>query len=345
VCNQLKYNYTALMAQKRGENLESAFTAVIEPYAGEPFITGLRPVQVAGNENDALKAVAVEVKTANGHTDLCFAEGRPEKARMIGPVSVSGEFACYSTDAQGLRLATLSGGTKLDTPLVRLAVDARERTGKVLAVDYAARTAQIDSHWPASVKPQTFEIGSEGHWTDYTASAVAPAAKGTTLTMQRGADYYRSKITRVAPEKTEVDCVLNIPLGKVAGYDRNIVASNDKQTKFWRAAHINGNDFTLAGSPVSEADFAPEGVLRLWEYGVGDTVRQSTFASLRRVDAGVYELTASAGVAVAFKGKGIETSPDGTKWTPAQASPQGEWVILKVAEGQAMDSPLFLRVR
>ncbi len=38
--------------------------------------------------------------------------------------------------------------------------------------------------------------------------------------------------------------------------------------------------------------------MRLWEYGPGDTVRQSTFAHLRRVEPGVYELTADVDVEV-----------------------------------------------
>ena len=61
----------------------SAFVALVEPYAGQPFITAQRTLPVTGNEADALRAVAVEVKTANGRTDLCFADGRPEKTRRV----------------------------------------------------------------------------------------------------------------------------------------------------------------------------------------------------------------------------------------------------------------------
>jgi hypothetical protein len=41
----------------------------------------------------------------------------------------------------------------------------------------------------------------------------------------------------------------------------------------------------------------------LWEYGVGDRVRQSTFACLRRVAPGTYELTADVDVEVTFPGQ------------------------------------------
>ena len=42
----------------------NAFAAIIEPYAGEPFIISTRLADVADNEADARRAVAVEVQTA-----------------------------------------------------------------------------------------------------------------------------------------------------------------------------------------------------------------------------------------------------------------------------------------
>jgi hypothetical protein len=59
----------------------------------------------------------------------------------------------------------------------------------------------------------------------------------------------------------------------------------------------------LTGGPVSPDDFRPDNALRLWEYGVGDRVRQSTGAILRRVGPGEYELSADAGVVITLAGK------------------------------------------
>ena len=64
-----------------------------------------------------------------------------------------------------------------------------------------------------------------------------------------------------------------------------------------------GSAFALRGTPVRAADLDPAHSLRLWEYGVGDTVRQSTFVNLRRVAAGEYELTGDVDVEVTLGGK------------------------------------------
>src|SRR5438105_7033600 len=43
---------------------------------------------------------------------------------------IAGEFAFYSTDKQGLRLATLTGGTVLECPDLKLQIAHREHTDR-----------------------------------------------------------------------------------------------------------------------------------------------------------------------------------------------------------------------
>ena len=50
------------------------------------------------------------------------------------------------------------------------------------------------------------------------------------------------------------------------------------------------------------SDFGRTRGLRLWEYGVGDKVRHSTFASLRRIKPGVFELAADVDLEVTLPG-------------------------------------------
>jgi len=57
--------------------------------------------------------VAVEIKTRDGRTDVCFADGRPDQVRQIGPMKLSGQFAFHSVDDKGLRQATVVGGRVL----------------------------------------------------------------------------------------------------------------------------------------------------------------------------------------------------------------------------------------
>jgi hypothetical protein len=192
---------------------------------------------------------------------------------------------------------------------------------KVTKADYLAKTLWIDKPWPASSllvptlrrgddksaapaatfslparTPPVFEIGVPGHWTTYAALSVAPDGNGAKITVENGADYFRSPIEEVKPEEGLVRCALNPAMGNRPGINKGWVASDDEMKTFWRADLVADKTFKLTGAPVTKEAFGPAGVLRLWEYGVGDTVRQSTFASLRRVAPGEFELTADVDV-------------------------------------------------
>jgi hypothetical protein len=342
----IPYTFTNLFVQQRSEaETDAVFPALIEPYVGEPFVTSRQLLSVRDNEQDALRAVALEVKTKNGHTDLLFADGRPGKIRQVGrqqsAVSVSGEFAYCSTDANGLRQATITGGVLLQTPTVTLKLAARERTGKVTQADYAGKTMVIDQAWPAAslLGQRTFEIGRPGRMTTYTIGTAKADAKTTRITVTEGAQLYLSRVTAVNAEKRQVQCVLAMPPtvrdDNRPGASKYWVAANEAGTKFWRAVYLgpagasdtkadagaaanagaeggaekadaedaaaNTYVFQLDGA-VSDADFGHAGGFCLFEYGVGDTVRQSVTASLRRVDPGEYELTADVDVEVTLPG-------------------------------------------
>jgi hypothetical protein len=298
--NPIHYHFTQLMVLRKGQDLETAFAAVIEPYAGEPLITGRRALTVAGNDSDAQRAVAVEVTTRNGHTDLCFADGRPEKTRVIEGTGlrVAAEFAYLSVDKEGVRQASISGGTLLQTPAVTLSVARRERTAAVIGADYARRALVTDAKWPAAARGRLIEIGTPQHRAAYHVVEIADDPKGSRLTLDSGADMVRTRVTRVAPGGV-VNADLSGTIRKRG--TSNWVASNESCTRFWRAAP-QGGGFTLTGAPVAAEDFQPSGVLRLWEYGIGDTLRQSTFVNLRRVEGG-WEAQGDVDVEITLAGK------------------------------------------
>jgi len=303
--NPIQYRLKQLMAQRRGvkgKRLESAFVAVIEPYADRPFITSTRLLPIAGNDTDALRAVALEVKTTNGRTDVCFVNGQPEKTRKMDGMTVSGEFAYVSADARGLRLATLTGGKTLEAPAVRIKTESRERTGKIVKVGYAAKTLWVDTAWPETSTPSVVEIIAPGRRTTYTVTEAKRDGDLTRMKLLGAAEAYRSRIARVVPADGRVDCALDF-MNAMGGATKGWTASNEAQTHFWRADHLGGNDFKLAGGAVSEKAFAPDGVLRLWEYGVGDTVRRSTFVSVRRTADGAHEIDADVDCTVTLGGK------------------------------------------
>jgi len=347
VCTQWGYRINCLMVQRRGSgDFASVFPAVIEPYAGEPLVVGKRALAIEDNDQDALRAVAVEIKTRAGNTDVCFFDGRPEKRRRAGPLTVSGQFAYHSIDAQGLRQATLSGGTLLEAPTVRIAAAAAERSGKIVAADYFGKTIRIDQVWPASRRPHLVEIGAMpaefdgAYTTSYTATAVDPEKEGSTLRFFHGSDLFRSRILRVDQSKATVTCALDSPR-PLQGVRRGPVASNEQLTKFWRVASISDQVVELDGGPVLAADFAPDNALRLWEYGVGDRVRQTTCVSLRRLEQEVYEVTADVPASLSLQARQVQVSRDGKTWTALRGNSANGWFTLELQPG---DAPVRLKI-
>jgi len=343
VCHKCGYQYTCSMVRKEGRNLESVFPSIVEPYLGEPFIIERTSLAIGDNERDALRAVAVEVKTGAGSTDICFADGRPEKIRRAGPLRIAAEFAFHSVDAGGLRQATLTGGTLLESPLVRIALRERERTGRVLRADHAGRKLWVDRAWPEGRGERIFEIGLPGRMTTYTASRVIPEGEGALIEVTQGSDYFRSPVLEVNPGDGTVRCALGIALGLQPGIDRDWVASDDGASRYWRADYLGGGMFRLKGAPVRMEDFGKARALRLWEYGPGDGVRQSTFASLRRLEKNVFELTADTGVTLALPGSGVEASTDRIGWRSLEARQErGKTVVTIPRPGEGK---VYLRIR
>lgn len=54
---------------------------------------------------------------------------------------------------------------------------------------------------------------------------------------------------------------------------------------------------------MSASDFEPANAVRIWEYGTGDTLRQSTHVSVRRMDDGTYEVHGDTDAEVTVNGK------------------------------------------
>ncbi|MEI8313784.1 MAG: hypothetical protein WCH98_23820, partial [Verrucomicrobiota bacterium] len=297
---QIPYRFTQSMLQRRaaGGNaepgkLESLFTAIIEPYSGEPFLTSKRSLLIAGNEKDAIRASAVEVETRNGHRDVIFADGRPYKNRAMetgaGNIQVTAEYAFYSTDANGLRLATLTGGTLLQGDALKLVLPAREIKATIVKVDYAAKSFVTDKPLPPAAVGGIVNILPPGHSAAFTIQSITTEGEGSRVTLTRSADFYRSEITRLSEKPPEVVGALGLlpELHNCVG----MTLTNDDASKTWRVTGGANSSFIPDG-PVAKKDFEPSNRVRLWEYGVGNAVGIAATASVRRMEKNTFELIA-----------------------------------------------------
>ncbi|MFW6163024.1 MAG: hypothetical protein ACODAJ_09660 [Planctomycetota bacterium] len=316
--------------------------------AGEPFVASTRLLAVGKPGPVPGRAVAVGVKTTNGHTDVCFADAEPGQMRVIDEVGlqVAGEFAFVSTDAQGLRQATLVGGTALRGPQVRIEADAAGRWARVVKVDYPGKRLWLDGRWPARSRPLAFELGlpDRGHMTTYTALRITPAEGGSVLHLQRGADYYRSEIKAVEADGV-VRCALKPLCDTIRGKRKGWVASDEERTRFWRAHHLGGTAFRLTGGPVNREAFGEQGVLRLWEYGVGDVASHRTSVSLRRVGPDRFELIADVGGKLSLRAASAQFSTDGQAWQALKGQSADGWLTVPIPVEKLSDGPLLLRIQ
>ena len=349
VCQRWDYHYSVLHVQRRGAegaDLETAFTALIEPYVGEPFIAGAELLEVRNNEADAERAVALAVRTTNGHTDLCLADGRPTQQRVVagpqGEVRFSGEFGYLSYDDKGLRQAALTGGTLLLAGDLAIETPQREYTGVIEQADYLNKTMVIRGTWPASAAGRVFEVMAPGRTTSYTSVGIKDLGDGrSAIALKDGADYFRGVIEALDPAAGTVKCNLEPTMGALRGLSQGFTVSNEERTKFWRGDYVGNYTWRLTGAPVSAADFQPANALRAWEYGVGDQVRQSVFVGVRRVADGLYEVSADTDVAVRLPGGALEVSSDRQAWR-AVGTRDGK---VRLAAARFAEGPVYLRVR
>lgn len=124
-----------LVAHRAGENLESQFVAVIEPYEGARYIAAIAPatLELDGEAVAGPDAAALRVTLVNGRVDYIVSALRPDvQYRVDRKFAFKGRFGVYSELAGEPVYALLSAGTLLgspDKPLVRAVRGAV--TGKV----------------------------------------------------------------------------------------------------------------------------------------------------------------------------------------------------------------------
>ncbi len=234
----------------------------------------------------------------------------------------------------------------MQTPLVTIKTAAREAVSKIAKVDYAARTITVTPELPAlSNGERALEITSGTRGTSFMATKI----QGGEVAFPETAGHYASRIVEVDEKAQIVHCALPLPY-PTPGRERGLVASDRDLRKFWRVDYLGGDpatgrfSFKLNG-PVTEADFGESQSFRVWEYGVGDTVRQPSAVTLRRVSPGVFELSTDTALTLSLKGAALELSRDAQTWTRLKSTSASGKVEASIAPADLAEGRAYLRVK
>ena len=255
--DRYKYDFPFLYVQKRAGDgkLESVFPAIIEACAGEPGVTAARLLKVTPNETDAKRAVAIEVKTKNGRTDLCFQDERPETRRKVaGGVELAAGFAYYSRDAKGPRLLHLVGGTHFAAPGLSVKAERAAWTGRIASMDPDKREIQLDAALPdKGLEGVEFQLGNPQHWTTNRIAAVRPGRGGSVVTYALTAKIYQSAVTWMDGKTRKVNVEIEPPLMNAdERYYDGTTAADEGNRHFWRPEIIRDERWMYLGWPDAQ---------------------------------------------------------------------------------------------
>jgi len=116
---------------RSGQELESAFLTIVEPYESTPIVASARRLEVEIAAPGVL-ATAVEVRLADGRVDTIVAAERPVLARTSTGVELDGVFGIIARRDEQVEFAKVVRGTLLRRGEFRLECPTAEIRGKVL---------------------------------------------------------------------------------------------------------------------------------------------------------------------------------------------------------------------
>ena len=102
---------TYAVLTRTGDDLESLFVTLAEPYDTKPIIAFARRLDMS--VSDDVMAAAVEIRLANGRTDMIVVAEKPTRVEVEGDITFDGTFGIVARRGKRLVFAKLCGGTLL----------------------------------------------------------------------------------------------------------------------------------------------------------------------------------------------------------------------------------------
>jgi len=203
-----KYSWPMLYVQRRSDRpLASVYPAIVEASVGESAIASKRRLPVTPAEPGAEGAVAVEVRTKPrpeepAHVDRLFASEKPDRVYRVGDgAEVAARFAYVSTDADGLRMLHLIGGTRLKTGAVEVTLETGAHRARIVGADYRRREIVLDAALPARLLVgERMRVGNARHRADYEIAAARRDGPRTVVRWRKSAATYLGVLREVFAE-------------------------------------------------------------------------------------------------------------------------------------------------
>lgn len=350
--------------RRSADNQDSIFASIIETYAGDqPAVLKATRLAVTPAAGGALAPVAMEVQAADQQTDILFdnttAAANVSFADSRGrPYTVAGRYAYCSVDANGLRQASLSGGTHfMADGLVEIATPAADYACRITAIDHLEKTIVVDADLPGALIGKSFwNVGNPEHGTSLEVTRIA----GRNVTYRKGLEIVSTRVMEIQQDR-------NIVRGKLAsismglpedngmkpGMTAGFWATNDEMKEWWKCAYQGGSrddgyTYKLEGRPITEQDFPVQGSFRVFELGASDTMALATHVSIKRhALPGILEVEANAAAEIRLAGpdvSGVRWSADRVKWEPLEVKKERDMLAFSLTEAMLGAGRLYLRL-
>ena len=123
-----------LIQSRLGENVESQFVTVLEPYDTGSFIKQVRLLE-AEHKADPHSVAAVAVELADGTTDIVINCEEPTPVTVEGGIEFHGQIGLVRLVQGRVKLMRMSNATRLSYGGVTLSADQAAYQGKVVRID------------------------------------------------------------------------------------------------------------------------------------------------------------------------------------------------------------------
>ena len=123
-----------VIQSRLGQDMQSQFVNVLEPYEKTPFIKRVRQLKVE-HEADEHAVAAVAVELADGRTDILISCVQPTEVKVEGGLEFSGMFGMIRLSKDEVQLMRLFGGTRIAKGNTKLESEQAVWRGKVVRID------------------------------------------------------------------------------------------------------------------------------------------------------------------------------------------------------------------